>query len=98
VTVCIAALAAGGGCIVCVADKSLLYGNDVSWDSETNKIIPIGYPNKACVLTAGSDRYLTRLLRKLNTFQGYNGPLEYIVAYLEEQYKECLIEMQDILS
>jgi hypothetical protein len=96
-TVCVAALAAGGGCIVCVADKALSYGNDVTWDSDAKKIIPIGtLAGQACALTAGKDRYLTRLLRKITPFDGYCGPLEYIVDFLEEKYKECLTEMQDI--
>jgi hypothetical protein len=95
VTVCIAALAASGGCIVCVADKALSYA-DVAWDSDVDKIIRIGTRRSACALTSGADKYLTRFLRKIDDFAGYNGPLNETINYLEDKYKECITEMQQI--
>jgi hypothetical protein len=53
-TVCIAALSAKGACIICLADKALSSA-DVSWDSDSAKIIPLGQ-NEAVALTAGSDQ------------------------------------------
>src|SRR5260370_11255780 len=94
-TVCIAALAAAGDCIVCVADKSISY-SDVVWDSDCKKIIPLFPLFNACALTAGSDRYLTRLIRKLHHHCGYNDSLSDTVAFLEQAYKECLTEIREI--
>jgi hypothetical protein len=93
-TVCIAALSAKGGCIICLADKALSYA-DVSWDSDSAKIIPLGQ-NEAVALTAGSDRYITRLLRKISDFSGYAGPIATVISFLEEKFQESVREMQDI--
>jgi hypothetical protein len=92
-TVCVAAIAADGGIIVCVADKSISYGH-VAWDSDSKKIIPLA-SNHAVALTAGSDRYNTRLLHKIQNFDGYLGPLDQTITYLEQKYQECVIEMQN---
>jgi hypothetical protein len=94
-TVCIAALSAKGACIICLADKALSYGEDVSWDSDSAKIIPLGQ-SEAVALTAGSDRYITRLLGKIKDFDGYAGLLANVVSFLEQKYQECVREMQDI--
>jgi hypothetical protein len=93
-TVCIAALSAKGACIICLADKALSYG-DVSWDSDSAKIIPLG-KNEAVALTAGSDRYITRLLGKITEFSGYTEPVITVIKFLEEKFQECVREIQDI--
>jgi hypothetical protein len=93
-TVCIAALSAKGACIICLADKALSYA-DVSWDSDSAKIIPLGQ-NEAVALTAGSDQYITRLLRKISDFSGYAGPIATVISFVEEKFQECVREMQDI--
>jgi hypothetical protein len=90
-TICIAALSAKGACIICLADKALSYGDDVSWDSDSAKIIPLGQ-NEAVALTAGSDRYITRLLGKIKDFDGYAGPIINVVSFLEQKYHECVKE------
>jgi len=94
-TVCIAALSAKGGCIICLADKALSYG-DVSWDSDSAKIIPLG-KNEAVALTAGTDRYIMRLLGKIADYDGYAGSsLTNVISFLERKCQECVKEMQDI--
>jgi hypothetical protein len=95
VTVCIAALAASGDCIVCIADKALAFGEDTVWDSDCNKIIPLGN-NEAVALTSGSDRHITRFLRKIAAFSGYSRSRSALITVLEEQYRICVKEIQDI--
>jgi hypothetical protein len=83
-----------GGCIIGLADKALSYG-DVSWDSDSAKIIPLGR-NQAVALTAGSDRYITQLLGKITECDEYTGSsLTNVISFLEGKYQECVKEMQE---
>lgn len=98
-TVCVAALAQTDKIIVCVADKALSvdteFGGSLSWDSDATKIIPLS-DGRSVAMTAGNDTYVTRLMRKIRLFDGFDGPLSVTIQFLEDKFSECLTEIQDI--
>lgn len=47
-------------------------------------------------MTAGADEYIGRLMRKLQDFDGYNGPLQATIRHVEASYRQCVEEAQDV--
>jgi hypothetical protein len=94
-TVCVAAIASDDSVIICVADKALSFGDFVSWDSDTSKIIVLS-GRKAVAMTAGNDKYVMRYLSKIMDFPGYSGPFDVTTSFLEDKFRELLVEVQNI--
>jgi hypothetical protein len=88
-TVCVAAIASDDSVIICVADKALSFGDFVSWDSDTSKIIVLS-GRKAVAMTAGNDKYVMRYLSKIMDFPGYSGPFDVTTSFLEDKFRELL--------
>lgn len=96
-TICAAALAASGKAIVCVADKSLTFGEGTSlqpmtWDADCSKIVPLLPCGMLCLFAGGEDgtsRVLSKFLAK-DTF----GDTEIQVRdSCEADYKEAIQEL-----
>jgi hypothetical protein len=54
-TVCVAAFAVNGECIICLADKALSYGDYLQWDSDVTKIIPMNSGNGVMMVSGGEN-------------------------------------------
>jgi hypothetical protein len=71
-TVCLAALAAESRAVVCIADKSLAYGDDIQWDSDSSKMFRFN-PSGAVVMFAGSETPISELVSRLIVIQDQLG-------------------------
>jgi hypothetical protein len=64
-TVCVAALAARSRALVCIADKSVAYGEKIQWDSDSTKLFHLK-PSGAVVMFSGCERDITEVLSRSN--------------------------------
>ena len=71
-TVCLAALAADSFAVVCIADKSLAYGDYIQWDSDSSKMFRLN-PSGAIVMFAGGERDIGELVARLIVIQDELG-------------------------
>jgi hypothetical protein len=71
-TVCLASLASESRAVVCVADKSLAYGDDIQWDSDSSKMFRLN-PSGAVVMFAGSETPISELVARLIVIQEQLG-------------------------
>ncbi|MGO9563467.1 MAG: hypothetical protein ACLPPV_12510, partial [Candidatus Korobacteraceae bacterium] len=63
-TVCVGAITDNSNAIVCVADKSANYGQDLQWDSGASKMLEVG-DTGIHVLISGDDALCQELLTRL---------------------------------
>lgn len=85
-TICIGALAAGGKSIVCVADKGLSYGDQIQWDSDSTKIVPIAATGLHALI-AGGETMLSRVLKGLESKVSTLDDLPSLISQAEEVYQ-----------
>jgi hypothetical protein len=90
-TVCLASLAAKSRAIVCIADKSLAYGDDIQWDSDSSKMFRLN-PSGAIVLFAGSETPISELLSRLIVIQDRLGTSKAQTKQLVEAECQAAIE------
>jgi len=88
-TICVGVLAAGGSCIVCVADKAVTYGDYIQWDADDTKIVPLEKTNGTVALTAGGDDHIGSLLRGLN-IGGLGDDLPKVLQIAERVYVDLM--------
>ncbi|MGD0628208.1 MAG: hypothetical protein ABR987_02590 [Terracidiphilus sp.] len=93
-TVCVAALAAAGRAIVCIADKALSYGDYIQWDSDSSKIITLN-PSGSLVMVSGDEEPVSRVLAHLTAVGGDIGgkPLADTILLVEQQYAKAVDEL-----
>lgn len=93
-TICAAALAAKARAIVCVADKSLTYGDIISWESDVTKIVQLAHPG--CVaMMSGEEEGTSRVLAALAAIPDLGSTVAAIRKKCEETYRECIRELVD---
>jgi hypothetical protein len=63
-TVCVAALASMSRSIVCIADKALSYGDQISWDSDGSKMFELN-PSGTIVMFAGGERDISEVVSRI---------------------------------
>ena len=63
-TVCLAAMAAHSRAVVCLADKSVAYGDKIQWDSDSSKMFQLK-PSGALVMFAGGERDITEVVSRI---------------------------------
>ena len=88
-TICVGVLAAGGRSIVCVADKAATYGDEIQWDANETKIVPLEKASGVVALIAGSDAYIGPVLRGLNTV-GFGNDLQRLLDISGRVYSEMV--------
>jgi hypothetical protein len=71
-TVCISALAAHSRAVVCIADKSVSYGDKIQWDSDSSKMFQLR-PSGALVMFSGGERDITEVVSRIITVQDELG-------------------------
>jgi hypothetical protein len=93
-TVCVAALAAKGRGLVCVADKALSFGDYIQWDSDSSKIITLN-PSGSLVMVSGDEESTSRVIAHLYAVKDQIGgmPLADTVLLCEEQYAKAVDEL-----
>ncbi len=96
-TVCIGALGnystrrPKASAIVCVADKATTLGEDIQWESDTDKIVELG-PSGPVLLTSGDDRNISRLVKGLKKQLKVQN-VDEIVRTCEDVYGRCFAEL-----
>jgi 20S proteasome alpha/beta subunit len=85
-TVCIAALASSGDCIICIADKALSYGEFISWESDTSKIIPFD-SGRGVLMVSGGDN-TSRVVRALAS-SSIGKSFDDTISTAEQIYRKC---------
>lgn len=88
-TICVGVLAAGGRSIVCVADKAATYENEIQWDVNETKIVPLEKANGVVALIAGTDEYIGPVLRGLNTV-GFGDDLQRLLDTSDRVFSEMV--------
>lgn len=87
-TVCIGALAADSKAIVCVADRCITYSEDITGDTDSVKILPLG-DNGLHAMIAGGDASIGRVLSKLVLHDDLGKDREQTKAYCEKAYRDA---------
>jgi hypothetical protein len=67
-TVCLTALALDSRVVVCVADKSVAYGDKIQWDSDSSKMFQL-QPSGAVVMFSGAERAVTEVMSRILAVQ-----------------------------
>jgi hypothetical protein len=93
-TVCVAALASGGSCIICIADKALSYGEYIQWDSDTTKIMPL--PSCRGVLMASGGEHSSRVINALLENDSIGDEISKSIKIVETVYQRCFDEVLEI--
>jgi hypothetical protein len=70
--VCVSALAAQSRAVVCIADKSVAYGDKIQWDSDSSKMFQLE-PSGALVMFAGGERDITEVVSRIIAVQDEIG-------------------------
>jgi 20S proteasome alpha/beta subunit len=94
VTVCVAALASGGDCIVCVADKALSYGEYLQWDSDVTKIIPLKSGKGVMMISGGENS--SRVVNALRDIQKLGSNISETISKIERAYQTVYDEILEI--
>jgi len=92
VTICIGILATGGTSIVCVADKSVSYSEDIQGDTDSSKIVPVG-PNGCHAMISGSESTISRILSKLKAEADLGKDVEQTKKFCEDAYRSAESEI-----
>lgn len=91
-TICAAALAAKSKAIVCVADKALSYGDFITWESDSTKIVRLSHPG--CVaMFSGEEEGTSRVLSALLARDNLGSTTSEIAKACESEYKTCVEEL-----
>jgi hypothetical protein len=93
-TICVGALAADGKAIVCVADKSVTYGDDISGEADASKIFQL--PSGLVVMMSGDEPDCERYISKLSRNPDLGKSLPDLISYSETKYKETREELMAI--
>jgi len=93
-TICVGALAAGGKSIVCVADKSVSYGDHVWGETDSTKIVELTSGSVAMV--SGDEFVFDRFLRALNRNPKLGCSIPDTVRYCEDSYRSTRKELVSI--
>ena len=93
-TICVGTFAADGHAIVCVADRSVTYGDDIMGESDATKIIQL--PSGAIALVSGIEGEFERLIAKLARNRNLGKSLQDTIGYCEAQYLEVKRELRKI--
>jgi hypothetical protein len=92
-TVCIAALAAQGKAIVCMADKALSYGDTIQWDSDSSKMFALR-SGGLVIMFSGDEEPISRILGKIIARESDLGDdVAGTRQILEEEYQEAAQEI-----
>jgi hypothetical protein len=95
-TVCVAALAANSGAVVCVADKAVTYGHHIQWESDTSKIVAINPSKSALVMFSGGNEGTSKMLSRLIVrAEEIGSDAEATLKICEDEYKAELEEQID---
>lgn len=92
-TVCISALALETEAIICVADKALSYGDQIQWDSDVSKIIPLN--ENTVMMFSGGENHGSKILANLSEVAEQIGGTDRkkTISLCERQYKNALDEL-----
>lgn len=92
------ALANDSSAIVCVADKAVTYGQQIQWDADVTKIVPLEN-GKLIVMFSGSEEPVSRVLGKMTESLRAFTPGA-IKSCAEDSYRAALNELieGDVLS
>jgi ATP-dependent protease HslVU (ClpYQ) peptidase subunit len=98
VTIAIGVLADNSKAIVCVADKAVTYGQQIQWDADVTKIVPLENGKLIAMFSGGEEsvsRVLGQIVQNLNGFTRAE-----IKACAETSYQRALSELidADVLS
>jgi hypothetical protein len=93
-TICAAALAAKSRAIVCVADKALSYGDYITWESDSTKIIPLSHPG-CLAMFSGEEEGISRVISALSAKENLGATASEIAKTCEGEYKTCVQELVD---
>jgi hypothetical protein len=96
-TVCVTALAAYAeerkqSAIVCTADKMVTYGERVTVETDSTKIISLNPSGMLC-MTSGNEDGLSRFVASLLATEDFGKTAKLVGAECEKQYKACLDEL-----
>ncbi len=94
VTCCVGAFADKGNAIICIADKSVTYGEDISGEGLGSKIVKL--PSGITVMISGRDGESERYISKLSKNVLLGKSLSDSLAYCEEQYHLTREELLNI--
>ena len=97
-TIVIGTLAKDSSAIVCVADKAVTYGQQIQWDADVTKIVPLEN-GKLIAMFSGSEEPVSRVLGKIvENLDGF-APNE-IKGCAERSYQAALSDLieADVLS
>jgi hypothetical protein len=97
-TIAIGALANNSRAIVCVADKAITYAQQIQWDADVTKIVPLEN-NRLTAMFSGSEEPVARVLGKITENLAEFTP-EKIRECAEHSYRASLAELieADVLS
>jgi hypothetical protein len=87
-TICIGILATGGKSIVCLADKSVTYNEEIQGDVDSAKIVPVG-ANGCHALISGNETTIGRILTKLGNRSDIGKSIEATRSACEKAWKEA---------
>src|SRR5712692_11528301 len=92
-TVCISALALETEAIVCVADKALSYGDQIQWDSDVSKIVPLN--DNTVMMFSGCEHHGSKMLANFSEVAEQIGGKDRkkTISLCEQQYKNALDEL-----
>lgn len=93
-TVCVAAFADEAKAIVCVADRSVSYGDDITGESDASKIIKL--PSGVVTLVSGGESEFERIVRKLLRNSNLGKSLPDTIAFAEKCYQDARDELISI--
>lgn len=94
-TVCIGVLAAESRAIVCVADRYITYTDQVSGDTDSSKILPLG-ENGTHAMISGADDAISRALAKLVIHDDLGNDREETRKYCEDAYQAAEQEILEM--
>lgn len=90
-TICVAAFAEDSKAIICIADRSVSYGDDITGESDAAKIIRL--PSGVVALVSGGEAEFERVIRKLARNPKLGVSLLDTVTYAEKCYQEAREEL-----
>jgi hypothetical protein len=96
-TVCVTALAAYSeeqrqSAIVCTADKMVSYGETITGEIDSTKIINLNPSGMLC-MTSGNEDGLSRFVASLLATEDFGKTAKMVTKECEKQYKVCLDEL-----
>jgi 20S proteasome alpha/beta subunit len=90
-TICVGALADNAKAIVCVADKAISYGEYLTGESDSTKIIEL--PSGAVAMVSGDEDVYDRFLRALIRNSNLGKSIADTINYCERAYQEARNEV-----